>query len=337
MEREVTPMEISVQCADVANVPADLLLLKYAQNLFGADQAVAARLAERGVCRESDIAPDNGEHFLIESRGAIAATRILFLGTPRLLAFRYREMTKFARRAIKLISENRLPVRTLTTTVHGAGYGLDVAEALRALILGFQQGLATTSLPQLEKIIFVERNPRRCELLKSLLQAVELVSPPPAATTGQSASLPATATLKIGTTPAAEPAKKSVFVAMPFAEEFEDVYQFGIYSAIRKCGYICERVDESVFVGNIVDQIKDGIRNAQFVVADLTLEKPNVYLEVGYAWGMNKKVILVAREGQRLHFDVSHENCVFYRTIGKLTEELEKRVLKMFGPGSDRV
>jgi hypothetical protein len=62
-----------------------------------------------------------------------------------------------------------------------------------------------------------------------------------------------------------------------------------------------------------------------------------VYLEVGYAWGMNKKVILVAREGQRLHFDVSHENCVFYRTIGKLTEELEKRVLKMFGPGSDRV
>jgi hypothetical protein len=332
----VKPVEISVQCADVANVPADLLLLKYAQNLYGADQAVAARLAERGICQESDIAPANGEHVLVETGGAIAATRTLFVGTPRLRGFRYGEMTQFARRAIKLIGEKRLPVRTLTTTVHGAGYGLDVAEALRALIFGFQQGLAASPLPQLEKIIFVERNARRCELLQTLLQGVELVSAPHAATPGQPTALPATATLNVGTTPAAEPVKKKcVFVAMPFVEEFEDVYQFGIYSTIRRCGYICEKVDESVFAGNIVDRIMDGIRNAQFVVADLTLEKPNVYLEVGYAWGMNKPVILVARDGQRLHFDLSHHKCLFYKTIGKLAETLET-VLDMFGPGSER-
>lgn len=337
MERKVTPMEIAVECADVASVSADLLLLKYAQNLYGADQAVAARLAERGVCRESEIAPADGKHLLIETAGAIAARQVLFLGTSRLRDFRYREMTQFARRAIQLIREKQLPVRTLTTTVHGAGYGLDVAEALRALIFGFQQGLVTSPLPHLEKIVFVERNARRCELLKSLLQGVELVSPPPAAAPGQPAALLATATLNVGTTPAAEPVKKrSVFVAMPFAEEFEDVYQFGIYSTIRKCGYICEKVDESVFAGSIVDRIMDGIRNAQFVVADLTLEKPNVYLEVGYAWGMNKPVILVARDGQRLHFDLSQHKCLFYKTIGKLAEVLEKTVLGMFGPGSDR-
>lgn len=330
-------MEISVHCADVANVSADLLLLKYAQSLYGADQAVASRLAERRICRESDIAPANGEHFLIETGGAIAANRVLFLGTPFLRDFRYREMTQFARRAIKLISDNQLPVRTLTTTVHGVGYGLDVAEALRALIFGFQQGLVMSPLPRLEKIMFVERNARRCELLKTLLQGVELVSPPHIVTPGQPASVPATATLNVGTTPAAEPVKKqSVFVAMPFAEEFEDVYQFGIYSTIRRCGYICEKVDESVFAGSIVDRIMDGIRNARFVVADLTLEKPNVYLEVGYAWGMNRPVILVAREGQRLHFDLSHHKCLFYKTIGKLAEGLEKTVLDMFGAGSDR-
>jgi hypothetical protein len=95
-------------------------------------------------------------------------------------------------------------------------------------------------------------------------------------------------------------------------------------------------VDQSVFAGSIVDRIMDGIQNAQFVVADLTLEKPNVYLEVGYAWGMNKPVILVAREGQRLHFDLSHHKCLFYKTIGKLAESLEQTVLDMFGPGSDR-
>ena len=120
---------------------------------------------------------------------------------------------------------------------------------------------------------------------------------------------------------------------MPFMEEFEDIYQFGIYSAVRRCGYVCEKVDESVFAGSIVDRITDGIRNAAFVVADLTLERPNVYLEVGYAWGLNLPVILVAKEGQRLHFDLSHHKCIFYRTIGKLSESLEKTIRDMFGPG----
>jgi hypothetical protein len=337
MERKVMPIEISVQCADVANVPADILLLKYAQSFYGADQAIVARLVERGVCHWSDIAPINGEHVLFDTGAAIAPSRALFLGTPELGDFRYREMRQFARRAIEIIGQNRLPVRTLTTTVHGAGYGLDVAEALRALILGFQQGLATSPLPQLEKIIFVERNARRCELLQTLLQGVEIVFASHAATPGQPASVPATATLDIGTKPVAEPVKKkSVFVAMPFVEEFEDVYQFGIYSTIRRCGYICEKVDESMFAGSIVDRIMNGIRTAEFIVADLTLEKPNVYLEVGYAWGMNKPVILVAREGQRLHFDLSHHKCLFYKTIGKLAESLERTVLEMFGPGSDR-
>jgi hypothetical protein len=331
------PIEISVVCADVANAPSDLLLLKYAQSFHGADQAIAARLTERGVCRESDISPTIGEHVILTTSAAIAAKQTLFLGTPRLRDFRYREMKQFARRAIELIGEKRLPVRILTTTVHGAGYGLDVAEALREMIFGFQQGLATSPLPKLEKIVFVERNARRCEQLQKLLEGVEIVCAQHAATPGQPASAAATATLVVGTKPADEPAeKKSVFVAMPFSEEFEDVYQFGIYSTMRRCGYICEKVDETAFAGSIVDRIMDGIQNAKFVIADLTLERPNVYLEVGYAWGTNKPVLLVAREGQRLHFDVSHHKCLFYKNIVRLAESLEKTVLEMFGPGSDR-
>lgn len=330
-------IEISVQCADVASIPADLLLLKHAQNFYGADLAIAARLTERGICSEADISPDNGQHVLIETGAAIAAQRTLFLGTSRLRDFRYRDMTQFARRAIKVINENRLTVRTLSTTVHGAGYGLDVAESLRALIFGFQQGLAATPLSQLERIIFAERNGRRCEMLQKLLQGVEIVSAPTSTPPGQPLALSASATLDVATEPPVEPVKKkSVFVAMPFTDDFEDVYQFGIYSTIHRCGYICEKVDDSVFAGNIVDRIMDGIRGAQFVIADLTLEKPNVYLEVGYAWGLNKPVILLAREGQRLHFDLAHHKCLFYKTIGKLAEALEKTVLQMFGPGSDR-
>ncbi|HZZ79331.1 MAG TPA: hypothetical protein VFE62_12485 [Gemmataceae bacterium] len=332
------PIEIQVQCGDVVSVPSDLLLLKHAQGFYGADEAVALRLVENCVCKESEISPEKGAHALVDSGKAIAPKRTLFLGTPTLGNFRYREMTQFARRAIQVMADNRLPVRTMTTTVHGAGYGLDVAESLRSLIFGFQQGLAASPLPQLEKIIFVERSARRCEQLQKLLQGVEIVSGFHAAAPGQPTSAPATATLNVNAPSSAVAGKKkSAFVAMPFAEEFEDVYQFGIYSAIRKCGYLCEKVDESVFAGSIVDRIIEGIRGAEFVVADLTLEKPNVYLEVGFAWGLSKPVILVARDGQRLHFDLSHHKCIFYKTIGKLADALEKSVLDMFGPGSERV
>lgn len=191
-------------------------------------------------------------------------------------------------------------------------------------------------MPELKSIIFIERNSRRCEQLQTLLEGVEIVSATPVPA-GQAEASAGTATLNIERTQATEPRrKKSVFVAMPFAEEFEDVYQFGIYATIHRCGYICEKVDESVFAGSIIDRIMEGIKNAEFVVADLTLEKPNVYLEVGYAWGLGKPVMLIAREGQRLHFDLSHHKCLFYKNIVKLADTLERTVLQMFGRGNEQ-
>ena len=74
-------------------------------------------------------------------------------------------------------------------------------------------------------------------------------------------------------------------------------------------------------------------RHASFVVADLTGERPNVYLEVGYAWGLGKPVILLARDGQKLHFDLAHHKCIFYKTIGKLAADLERLVRELYGPG----
>ncbi len=213
-------------------------------------------------------------------------------------------------------------MRTLTTTVHGVNYGLDIEEAIRSLTLGLQQGLALAPLPALERIIFVERHARRYEVLHSALQDLELVVMPPPTTTNHA--------LQVAKSAPEPPAKKSVFVAMPFSEEFEDTYQFGIYNTVRRLGYVCEKVDESVFAGSIIDRIVDGIRSAEFVIADLSLERPNVYLEVGFAWGLKKPVILVAKEGQRLHFDLSHHKCLFYRTIGKLSESLEKTIRDMF-------
>jgi hypothetical protein len=311
----------------VASVPSDLLLLKYAQNFYGADEAIAVRLTQSGKCSGQEICPLPGEFACVVTDGVVVPQRVLFLGVPPLRSFLYKEIRQFARRAVEVIAQSQLPIETLSCTVHGAGYGLDIEESLHAMVVGFQQGVGAWPIESLKEIVFVERNARRFELLHAALQETELITQLSAGAHGAETRLPEAVV--------SEPVRKrSVFVAMPFQEDFEDVYQFGIYNAVRRCGYVCEKVDETVFAGSIVDRITDGIKGADFIIADLTLERPNVYLEVGYAWGLNRPVILVAREGQRLHFDLSHHKCIFYRRIGKLAEELERAILKMFGRGT---
>lgn len=314
-------LAVTVVQSDVTTIEADVLVLKHARSHYGADKAVVERLVTMSAATASELSPAIDEARLVDARQAVSARQVLLVGTPGLMAFRYREMRVFARKAIEALAQSGRPIRSLATTVHGAGYGLDILESLRSLVFGFQQGLTTHPLPSLEKIIFVERHPRRFEQLAAAIQDVELVHPPAAA-----APQPGVALAKIE-----PPPKKRVFVAMPFMEEFDDVYQFGIYSVVHHCGYVCERVDESVFAGNIVDRIIEGIRGAEFVIADLTEARPNVYLEVGFAWGLGRPVILIARQGQPLHFDLSHHKCIFYPSIGKLAESLKKTVRDLFG------
>ena len=315
-------IELVVQRDDVADVGADVLLLKYARRFYGADEVIMTRLSRAGITREAAVDPPEGEFVAIDTEGHISPTRVLFVGVPALREFRYKQMRCFAARALAICDEQDWPVKTLATTVHGAGYGLDIEESLHALVFGFQQAIARGQAPALERIVFVERNARRFDLLRTALSDLPEISRP----SGRTSSVP----ILSGDGPAEPEKKRLIFVAMPFSQEFDDVYQFGIYSTARRCGFVCERVDESYYAGNIVDRIMEGIRNADFMIADLTDERPNVYLEVGFAWGLGRPVILIARDGQRLHFDLSHHKCIFYPTIGKLADDLEQTIVDLF-------
>ncbi len=335
------PVELSVIRGDVSEVDSDLLLLKYSQRFHGADESVILRLSKLGVASENDVDLDEGEFFKIDTGDAMNPARVMFLGTPSLRNFRYKEMRGFACRSIEVIEQEGWPVKTLTVTVHGAGYGLDIEESLHAMVFGFQQAIARGIAPSLDRIVFVERNGRRYDLLKGALAEIPRLTRPASAATVTENNRESKHAVDIdhdngpnskSLITAEEPQKKKlVFVAMPFAQEFDDVYQFGIYSTVRRCGFVCERIDESFYAGNMVDRIMDGIRRAEFVIADLTAERPNVYLEVGYAWGLNRPVILTAREGERLHFDLSHHKCIFYPTIGKLADQLENTIRDLYG------
>lgn len=121
--------------------------------------------------------------------------------------------------------------------------------------------------------------------------------------------------------------KPFVFVLMPFASEFDDIYRYGIKEACEKAGTYAERVDEQMFQGSILDRIYNQIAKADIIIADMTGRNPNVFYETGYAHALGKPVILLTQNTDDIPFDLKHHHHIVYGSrIGYLAEQLEPRV-----------
>jgi hypothetical protein len=120
--------------------------------------------------------------------------------------------------------------------------------------------------------------------------------------------------------------KPRIAVAMPFAPEMLDVFYYGISEPVRRMGYICERIDQEAFTGDIMDRVKMRIEMAEIVIADLTGANPNVYLEVGYSWGKGRPTVLIANQKDELKFDVRGQRCLKYGSIRELETILTKEL-----------
>jgi hypothetical protein len=302
----MNPLQVlSVEQGDVMNFPCDVLVLKHAQGFYGADGAVASRLAvvEPGLLGLS-LPPD--KYRLLSSQGTLSAERVLFMGVVQLYRFDYGQIRSFARYALRVLHKEQPHARTIAMTMHGIGYGLDEQEAFLAQVAGVQDAFDAGTVPGgLKKIIFVERNKGRAARLKEIL--AERFSAPPAP-------------IEAGTDSGEKP---HVFVAMPFSDALEDVYGFGIQGPVNAAGYLCERVDMAHFTGDILERIKTRIETAALVIADLTGANANVYLEVGYAWGKGRPTLLALNgDPTDLMFDVKGHRCLFYKNISDLCKKL---------------
>lgn len=347
--RDIPAIGIRVECADALTFKADVLVLKHAQALYGVDEIAVETLEQGGVDVLARLPPPNGFR-LIPSKGLLGADAVLFLGVGQLRSLDYQELRDFGCRALSSLAGRAPEVEHVALTLHGPGFGLDESEAFRAELAGLLDAVEARDCPRsLRRITFVENSVGRAERLTLLLDS--LSGGERAVNTTRSrlqayaegvldTETGAAAGFAIGTGSSGagtllrslegvgrkSKEKKHVFVAMPFASEFDDLFHYGIQGAVNAAGFLCERADLASFTGDVIAWVKGRIASADLVVADLSSANPNVYLEVGYAWGKEIPTVLIAKDGQELKFDVRGQRCLIYPNIRKLEEMLRKEL-----------
>jgi hypothetical protein len=318
-------IRIQVQEGDVLTFAADVLALKYAQQLYGTDLAVYDRLKSSG---HPEVSLPRGNGFkLIPTRKAVGADMVLYVGVLPLRQFGYEQIREFGRKVLMSLAEQAPQIEHLALTIHGPGYGLDEIEAFESELAGVVDAINAGDCPiNLRRVSFVERSHGRARRLQVILD--ELI--PGGIVERDRFRGPnvyeeqSNETLRtVGYNSAAKP---RVFVAMPFAESMDDLFHYGIQGAVKSAGFLCERADLASFVGDVMEWVKQRISSAEFVVADLSTANPNVYLEVGYAWGCGRPTVLLVRDTTELKFDVKGQRCLVYKSIKHLEEILGKEL-----------
>ena len=108
------------------------------------------------------------------------------------------------------------------------------------------------------------------------------------------------------------------FVAMPFGIkeniDFNAVFRELIKPALEQAGFIVFRADEETEAGNIRTDMFQELLLADLVVADLSIDNPNVWYELGVRHALRKRgVVQITCRRDQTPFDVLTERTVRYR------------------------
>lgn len=127
-----------------------------------------------------------------------------------------------------------------------------------------------------------------------------------------------------------------VFVAMSFHADLKSAWEDGISPALKKAGYRPYRVDAEPHINRIDTKIITEIKNSRFLVADVTLQRPGVYFEAGYAIGLGLPVFWCVRSDdlKNVHFDTRQYNHIVWEDEKYLAEQLHLFVTAIIGKGS---
>lgn len=338
---------IDVVEGDAFKYPADVLAVKDSPRSGGLDAQVRRQLKETSHLPSSSSFLEPGEYRLFPADKFSQAKQYLIVGAPSIFQLHYEQLRDLGQHFLEALWDAKSNVRHLLMTVHGiqTALALDEVEAFRSLLMGMSDAYAAGHYPPtLRRITFIERNPKRADLLRGALRRFlptrPVIEDHMLSDTAQERLRDTTAALEVIMSgpesfepefrkPEADETTPHVFVAMPFADTYDDQFYLAIQPTVTEAGFLCERMDLDTFTGDIMQRMFDRIRSAQIMIALLDGANPNVYLEVGYAWCAGTPVILVAHRDERLPFDVQSHRVLFYDKIYLLKQMLESELARL--------
>jgi hypothetical protein len=127
--------------------------------------------------------------------------------------------------------------------------------------------------------------------------------------------------------------KSSAFVIMPFNAEMNELYIFGINQVLQENGLLGQRADILTSGGNVQEQIRLAIESSALVIAEVSEYNLNVFFEIGYAWGVRRPVILIAKKGTPIPFEVRAERVILYDSLTDLRRSLSEELANIRSRG----
>ncbi len=103
---------------------------------------------------------------------------------------------------------------------------------------------------------------------------------------------------------------RPAFLAISYETKFDEVKKT-ILDAAKLTNFDCEVTGDLLTSGDIMDQVWQGIRGSDVVIADITNNNTNVFYEIGLAHALGKEVIILSQYNES-PFDIrSHRRLTY--------------------------
>ena len=123
-----------------------------------------------------------------------------------------------------------------------------------------------------------------------------------------------------------------VFVIMSFDPKYDDTYE-AIKTGgklVQKYALDIQRISEHKGGFVITERLEASINKAEVIICDVSERSPNVYYELGYARAKGKIIILTAKNGTVLPFDVQQYKTYFYKSEIHLQQIIKEQLENCF-------
>lgn len=118
-----------------------------------------------------------------------------------------------------------------------------------------------------------------------------------------------------------------VFMIMPFADEFQPIYDEHIRRLLGSRGLMVKRGDDFFSDRAIMHDIWSATNQCTFVIADCTGKNPNVFYELGIAHTLGKPAIMITQYLEDIPFDLRHLRFIVYENTKQGIQVFERKLI----------